>query len=250
MNTARVARVNPLTALATGLVVDLVLLLDLRIATSAAALGTELILIPLAGVRVVTLVRRIAPVAAGALVAGATLVLYGKSSGVVHFHFGLAAVTDGSLAVGAAAAVRLLAIALPAVVLLTGLDATRLADALGQRMHLPGRFVVAGLSATRLVELFSEDWRMLALARRARGVGDTGRLRRLPGQTFGLLVVSLRRATALATAMEARGFGSPGSRSWARDSTFGTADLLVGAAGLCVASAALVAGLLVGAGAR
>lgn len=247
---ARVARINPLTALATGLVIDLVLLLDLRILIAAAALGTELVLIPLAGLRVSTLARRIAPVAGAALVAGATLVLYGAPSGTVYLRLGLAAVTDGSLALGAAATVRLLAIALPAVVLLTGLDATRLADALSQRLHVPSRFVVAGLAATRLVELFGEDWRMLALARRARGIGDTGRLRRLPGQTFGLLVVALRRATSLATAMEVRGFGSPVQRTWARDSTFGTADVIAGAAGLCVAAAALVAGLLVGDGVR
>lgn len=246
----RLRALNPVVALAAGLVIDLVLLARLDPATAAGALLAEIVLTPLAGLRARVLLRRLLPVALVALLTGVTVALYGTVRGPVLLRWWLVTVSSGSLVFGFSTVLRLLAIALPAVVLLAGLDATRLADALGQRLHLPARFVIAGLAATRLVELFAEDWRTIALARRARGVGDGGALRRLPGQSFGLLVVALRRATALATAMEARGFGAEGVRTWARPSFFGRTDVLVGAAALCVAAVALTAGLVVDAGVR
>ena len=141
---------------------------------------------------------------------------------------------------------RLVAVALPAVVLLTDLDATRLADGLGQRLRLPDRFVLAGLAGVRLFEVLGEDWTAIALARRARGVDDAARLRRLPGQVFTLFVVALRRAVALATAMEARGLGAPGPRTWSRPSRFGRADLVAVLAGLLVAAGSVSVGLVAG----
>ncbi|MCW5954356.1 MAG: energy-coupling factor transporter transmembrane protein EcfT, partial [Propionibacteriaceae bacterium] len=96
----------------------------------------------------------------------------------------------------------------------------------------------------RLVGLFIDDWRQLSLARRARGVADAGgwlqRLRRFLDQAFALLVLAIRRGTKLATAMEAKGFGAPVTRTWARPSVLRAAD-----AGL-VAVAVLIAALAVG----
>jgi energy-coupling factor transport system permease protein len=68
----------------------------------------------------------------------------------------------------------------------------------------------------------------------------------MPGQVFSLLVVALRRGTALATAMEARGLGAPAQRTWSRPSTFGRADLVVVAAGLIVAFGSLAVGVAAG----
>lgn len=242
----RVARANPLCAIGAVLLVDLALLLSLDSITAVTALALEVLLLPLAGLPVRRLVRRTAPLLAGAVLIAASTALYGRGSGTVRFAFGLVEVSDGSLALALAAALRLLAITVPAVVLLVDLDATRLADGLGQRLHLPDRFVLAGLAGIRLFEVLGDDWRSIALARRARGVGDSGRLRRLPGQVFTLLVVALRRAVSLATAMEARGLGAPGPRTWSRPSTFGRADLVVVASGLLVAGGSVAVGLLAG----
>lgn len=242
----RVARANPLSTIGVVLLVDLVLLLSLDAVTATAAIVLIAVCTPLAGIPLRRLALRTGAVTGAALLVAVTVVLYGRPSGTVYFAAGLAEVTDGSISLAVATALRLLAVALPAVVLLTDLDATRLADALGQRLHLPDRFVLAGLAGIRLFEVLGEDWRMIALARRARGVGDRGRLRRLPGQAFTLLVVALRRAVALATAMEARGLGAPGPRTWSRPSTFGRADLVVLLAGLLVAGGSLAVGLAAG----
>jgi energy-coupling factor transporter transmembrane protein EcfT len=244
--TARVERVNPLTALGVALLVDLVLLVSVDAVTAATAVLAELLLTPFTGIPLPRLARRSVPLLVAAAVAGVTITLYGRTAGTVHLRWGLVVVSDGSLELALATALRILAIGLPAVILLAGMDATRLADALGGRLHLPARFVLAGLAAVRLVEVFQQDWGTIALARRARGVGDANRIRRLPGQVFALLVVALRRASLLATAMEARGLGAAERRTWSRPSPFGRTDLAVLAAGLLVAGLAVGVGLATG----
>ena len=90
---------------------------------------------------------------------------------------------------------------------------------------------------------------MLGLARRARGLGDDGALgkaRIFGGQVFALLVLAIRRATVLATAMEARGFGVGRRRTWARPSRFGARDWAVTLGGLAIMAAATAAGIAAG----
>lgn len=241
-----VARANPLAAIGVVLLVDLVLLLSLDAVTATAAIVLMLAFLPLAGIPLRRLALRTGAIAGASVLVAVTVLLYGRTSGTVHLSAGFVQVSDGSIALAIATALRLIAVAMPAVVLLTDLDATRLADALGQRLHLPDRFVLAGLAGVRLFEVLGEDWRTIALARRARGVGDRGRVRRLPGQAFTLLVVALRRAVALSTAMEARGLGAPGPRTWSRPSTFGRVDLGVLVAGVVVAGGSVLVGLLAG----
>jgi energy-coupling factor transport system permease protein len=145
-----------------------------------------------------------------------------------------------------ATALRILAIALPAVILFLTIDPTELADGLAQLLKLPARFVLGALAALRMLSLFADDWRQLELARRARGVADTGKIRRFAGQALALLVLAIRRGSKLATAMEARGFGSAGTRTWARESRFGRADLLVVFLGLLVAALVVIVSVVSG----
>ena len=76
-------------------------------------------------------------------------------------------------------------------------------------------------------------------SRRARGIADQGKIKYWFSLSFGLLVMSLRRAGKLATAMEARGFGGPRKRSWARESKLRQRDWTVMAVCVLVALAAL-----------
>lgn len=247
MTTAgRLARANPLALLGAALVVDVALLASIDAVTAGTAVVLELLLAPLAGVPARALLARGGAALLAAALLAVTVALYGQGHGRVYLSLGALVVSDGSLALATASLLRVLAIALPAVVLLAGLDATRLADALAQQLRLPARFVLAALAAVRLVETLRDDWATIALARRARGVGDGARLRRLPRQAFALLVVALRRASALATTMEARGLGAPGPRSWTRRAAFSGVDAAVLAAGLLVAAVAVVTGLTTG----
>jgi energy-coupling factor transport system permease protein len=113
-------------------------------------------------------------------------------------------------------------------------------------LHLPARFVLGAFAGIRLAGLFADDRRALELARRARGVADRGRLRRLAGLAFALFVLSIRRGSALATAMEARGFGSDARRTWARPSRFGLPEVGLIALGAAIAGAATIAAVATG----
>jgi energy-coupling factor transport system permease protein len=242
----KIFRVNPVAKLATAVILGLALLLSLDWVSALVALGCELVLFAWAGIGTRRLAFGALPILVAALFAGVTIALYGRSSGVVRFEFLFARVSDGSLNLALATTLRILAIALPALVLFLTVDPTDLADGLGQLLHLPSRFVLGALAALRLGGLFLDDWRSLELARRARGTADRGRLRRFAGQAFALLVLSIRRGSKLATAMEARGFGASTRRTWARPSRFGWPEVLLLVIGCAVAAAAIAAAILAG----
>ncbi|WP_127793646.1 energy-coupling factor transporter transmembrane protein EcfT [Agromyces sp. LHK192] len=236
-----VDRVNPVTRLAAAMVLTTPLLLTVDWVSAAVALGVQLVLFFAAGVTPRLLVRRTWPILVAAPIAGISMLLYGQPEGEVYAEVWLARISDGSIELAIAVTVRVLAIGLPAVLLFLDVDPTDLADGLAQVWRLPSRFVLGALAGTRLVGLFVEDWRAMALSRRARGIGDHGAIRRFATMAFALLVLAIRRGSKLATAMEARGFGSDRPRTWARTSTVGAPD-----AGL-IAIAAGIAALAVGA---
>ena len=64
--------------------------------------------------------------------------------------------------------------------------------------------------------------------------------------SFSLLVVALRRGTKLATAMEARGFGAPGLRTWGRTSTIGWRDAVVLMIAALISTAAIAVAVYAG----
>jgi energy-coupling factor transport system permease protein len=231
-------RLNPVARIAAALVLAVGLAWSIDAVSAGVALLLELALIPVLRLPWRAFWRRTAVVWLAAPLSAGTLVLYGRPSGHVWAQWLLVEVSDGSLRLGLAAGLRVLAIALPAVVLLIGVDPTELADGLAQVAHLPARFVIGALAAFRMLGLFRADLRALELARRARGIADRGRIRRALGVLFALLVLSVRRGSALATAMEARGFGAPIRRTWARPSPFGAREgALIAVAAVIVAVA-------------
>ena len=245
-----IARVNPVAKLAVALLISCALMLSIDWVSAGAALLLEGLLLAWCGLSARQFWLRTAPVWIAAPFGMLTTVLYGEDSGAVLLSAGFISVTEGSVALGLAIGLRVLAIGIPGIVLLATTDPTDLADGLAQVLRLPARFVLGALAGLRLVGMFIDDWHSLALARRARGVGDggglRGRARRFGGLAFALLVLSVRRGSKLATAMEARGFGSDEPRTWARPSVFGMRDGLVVLLGLGIAAAAITAAVLAG----
>ncbi len=213
--------VDPVAKLAAAAIIAVCMLVTLDPVSAGVAVVLELALIPLLRIPVGRFWMRTLPIWIAAPLAGLTIALYGRTSGRVYAEFLLARVSEGSLELALATTLRVLAIGLPALALFITIDTTRLADSLAQTLHLPERFVLGALAGTRLIGLAAEDRRTVVLARRARGVGDRDWLRRAAGVAFSLLVSALRRGSALAIAMEARGFGSPTPRTWARPARFG-----------------------------
>ena len=246
LRTGPLATLNPVSKLGAALIVTVALLLSIDPVSAGVALTLELILLAFAGLPLRTVVARTAPVWIAAPLAGLTTLLYGQASGTVYVQWWAVEISDGSLALGVATTLRVLAIGLPAVLLFVTIDPTDLADGLAQLLRLPARFVIGGLAGLRLVGLFAEDWRALTLARRARGVAESGAVRRFLGQSFALFVLSLRRGTKLATAMEARGFGPSRVRTWARPSVFRPRDWVTLVVAVLVAAAAIGAAVATG----
>lgn len=241
-----IARINPVAKLLAAVTLSVALLLSIDWISAAVALVLEAVLLFWGGLGLRQLAVRTAPLWIAAPLAGVTTVLYGRDEGAALWQLGFVSVTEGSLTLGVAIALRILAIGLPGIVLFATTDPTDLADGLSQVLRLPARFVLGGLAALRLVGVLIEDWRQLAFARRARGVGDSGRIRRFGGQAFALLVIAVRRGSKLATAMEAKGFGSDIPRSWARPSPFGARELLMIGIGGAIAAVAIAVAVSLG----
>jgi energy-coupling factor transport system permease protein len=242
--TAPLARRNPVAKLAAAAVLSLSLVSTLDPVTPAFALAAELALLPLFGMRYRELARRAWPLLVSALGIVVSLVLFaGDRGGEVLVPLGPVTVTTGVLTGALALALRVFAVALPGVVVFATTDPTDLADSLVQQLKAPPRFAIGALAAFRLLPLLGDEWEMLTLARRARGV-DAGRnpvarLRQFVSTAFALLVGAIRRGTRLAVAMDARGFSSAVPRTAARPQRFGGAD-----AALILGAAALAAGVL------
>ncbi|KAB1646956.1 energy-coupling factor transporter transmembrane protein EcfT [Pseudoclavibacter endophyticus] len=237
---------NPVAKLGAALFLAAVLLLSIDWVSATIALALELVLFCFAGLTLRRFFLRTWPVLVAAPLTGVTTLLYGRASGEMHLQWGLVQISDGSIDLAIATCIRVLAIALPAVVLFITIDPTDLADGLAQVVRLPHRFVIGALAAFRLVGLFVDDWRAMSLARRARGLGDQHVLRRFLGMGFAMLVLSIRRGTKLATAMEARGFGALPHRTWARESRFGRRDAALVVAVCLIAIAAIVTSVATG----
>ncbi|MET0590574.1 MAG: energy-coupling factor transporter transmembrane component T [Naasia sp.] len=243
-------RINPVAKIAASAVVGVALLVTIDPVSAGTALLLELLLVPFAGVPWRSLLLRMSVLFVAAPLTGVTIALYGPPSGRVYASFLLATVSEGSLELALSAILRVLAIGLPAVILVATVDSTDLADGLAQTWRLPARFVLGALAGLRLVGLLAEDWQSLLMARRARGVADVGgligRLRFFAGVAFALLVLAIRRAGTLSLAMEARGFGGSGSRTWARQAVFGRAEWLLVVIGIVIAVVATGAALAAG----
>lgn len=211
-----IASMNPVFRIFGAFAASIPLIFTLDCVSASVALVLEFAIFACIKLTPWRVVRLSWPVWVGAPTSALTVLLYGKSGGNTWFQWWLMHATDRSAMLAVATSLRILAIGIPSIVMVIGMDATDLADAFSQVMHLPDRFVYGGLAGIRLFGVLQDDWAALTASRRSRGLGDEHRVRAFFPQSFALLVLSIRRSTTLATAMEARGFGGVGARSHAR----------------------------------
>lgn len=236
---ALLVRANPMAKLGAATMLMAILFVSVDPLTPAVVLAGLLGAIPLTGLAPRDLLGRTWPILVAALAVGLlNALLAAEQRGEMVLVIGPLAVGGDNLVAGLGLGLRLLAIALSGVLALVTTDPTELADALVQQLHLSPRFAVGALAGARLLPIMADEWQTLALARRARGVA-AGRsplvaVRLLYGQLLALLVGAVRRGTRLATALEARGFGSRPCRTIARPQAMRRDDwiLLGTAAGL------------------
>lgn len=240
------ASINPVFRIFGAFAASIPLLFTLDCVSASVALLLEFVIFVCIKLPPWRVIRLSWPVWVGAPTSALTVLLYGKSGGNTWFQWWLMHATDRSAMLAVATSLRILAIGVPSIVMVIGLDATDLADAFSQVLHLPDRFVYGGLAGIRLFGVLQDDWAALTASRRSRGLGDEHRVRAFFPQSFALLVLSIRRSTTLATAMEARGFGGVGARSHARVSRVRARDWWIFAVCAIVPSVAVAAALYFG----
>jgi energy-coupling factor transport system permease protein len=248
---ARAARLGPVVKLAAVAVLSVVVVASVDVVTPTVVLVGVVLALSFSGVRGRALVGRAWPLLAAAVaVAAVNAVFATDRSGVVLVEVGPVVVSTGSLVAGAGIGLRVLAIAVPGIVAFATTDPTELADALVQQLRVPARFAIGALAAYRLLPVLAEEWELLTLARRARGV-DAGRnpvakARLFAATVFALLVGAIRRATRLATAMDARGFDANVPRTVARPQRLRRADAVLLAGTVLLAVVAVGTSVLAG----
>lgn len=238
--------VNPVTKLVLAVLLSVPLFASIDVTSALVAIGLQLLCLPLTGLRLSTVLKRLLPIVIFAPIAGVSMLLYAEPAGRIYWSFGFATISEDSITLAIAVSLRVIALGLPTILLFGGTDPTELADALSQVAKLPSRFVLGILAGTRMLGLFLDDWRTMSLARRARGVGDRGVLRRFFSMAFVLLVFAVRRGSKLALAMEARGFGSGIPRTWSRPSRLHPRDAVALLGGVAIMALALAAAVAVG----
>jgi energy-coupling factor transport system permease protein len=240
---AALARANPLAKVAAALVLMAVLFVSIDVVTPAVVLVVLLVSLAFTGLSPRALLARTWPLLMVAVAAGILNALFtpGTAAGE-PIRIGAVEI-EGRVATGLALGLRLLAIVLAGLLALVTTDPTDLADALVQQLSVSPRFAVGTLAALRLLPMLTDESQTIALARRARGM-DAGwnpleALGTFSRTLLALLVAAVRRATRLAMAMDARGFGSRPCRTVARPQRMRTADwALIGGAVIVAGAAA------------
>jgi energy-coupling factor transport system permease protein len=230
---AALARANPTAKLAAAAVLMIGLFVSSGPLPPLLVLAALAACVPFTGLAPMVLLSRTWP-----------LLLAALSVGVLNVLLAPAGPGGPDLVRGLALGLRLLGIALSGVLAFASTDPTSLADSLEQQARLSPRLASGVLAAVRMLPILAAEWQILGMARRARGVTSGGSpiaaARLAFGMLLALLVGSVRRATRLAAAMDARGFGSA-CRTIARPQRMRPSDwwLLGGAVALAVLAVAI-----------
>ena len=158
-------------------------------------------------------------------------------------------ITDEGLLTAASVVLRLLVVCLPLALVLTVTQVSDIANAMVQVLHVPYAYAFTLTTAIRFIPQFMEEMSGIMEAQTARGVefdskNFVKKLGMLLPLCTPLLISSVRRTGATATAAEVRGFDLRTRTSGYKRYGFGLIDLAA-----LIVSAALIAGaVLMGTG--
>lgn len=237
---------NPVSRLGGAFIFSIPLYVSLNIVSASVALGAALIGLLLMRVPLKRIAVASIPVLLIVPWTFLAIFLYGKSGGTVYFQWGFFLATERSLYLALSTSIRMVAIALPSIVLALGIDPTYLADSCAQILKLPSSIVYGGLAGLRVFVLLPSDWTIIRYARRARGAEYRWKVANFPAQVFSLLVQSLRRAELMSIALTARGFSPHQKRTYARVASLRVRDWVFLVLSACIPIAALLAAYYTG----
>ncbi len=165
---------------------------------------------------------------------GIASLLYGKHRGATLFEWGLMQISEGSIATSSAAMLRILAIALPALLVAGAISAHEVLASCAVKRILPDRVALATLIALRLIPVISSDLDETRQARRANGRAPTPF-----AVTLTTLVIAIRRAVRMSDVAEIRGF-SRLNRTWSVYRPLGIRDWILIAGSVVIGLSAMI----------
>ncbi|MGH2382971.1 MAG: energy-coupling factor transporter transmembrane component T family protein, partial [Candidatus Limnocylindria bacterium] len=164
-------RANPVAKLGAALVLLLALFASLDGVTAAVVLAGLVALLPASGLSVRALLARAWLVGIAAISIAVLNVLFAADQlGPTVLELGPLRIGAETLVSGVGLALRLLAIALAGLLATATSDPIDVADALIQQLRVSPRFAIGVLAALRLLPMLAQEWQILGMARRARGV--------------------------------------------------------------------------------
>jgi energy-coupling factor transport system permease protein len=243
--TAFLPTANPIAKLGAATILMAVAFVSRDPVTPAILLVGEAAALLVCGLRMRDLARLLLPLAIVASLLGLLNAVLAGTAAVPPTDSG----ADRAL-LGLGLGLRVAAIALAGMLALSTTEPADLAAGLVGHLHVPPRLAVGALASLRLVPLLGREWQSIGLARRARGV-DAGRnpivaVRLWLTAVVILLVATIRRASRLALAMDARGFDSGPPRTIARPPRMRRGDWLLLLAAALLGAAAISVSVAVG----
>lgn len=154
--------------------------------------------------------------------------------------------SDTGLRFGIAIGLRGLAIGALSIVFVRTTDPTTLIVSLIRNARLPFRIGYALLAGYRFLPFLGDELERVRLAQRVRGqlapLGPFAGVRVAARSVVPLLSEAVRRASRIAIAMDARGFGSARERTYYRETPVRPADVVFALASLAAGAALLAIG--------
>jgi len=210
--TSKLSSYNPSAKLLATLVIALGLLLSDDMVSALLAIAIELLSLVIFRISCRRAFKKTYPLFIAAISVAVANIIASRASGFII----------------AGISLRLIAISFPGILLFASTDPIDLADSLVQQCHISSRYAYATLAAFRLLPLLSEEWLLIMMARRSRGIDyGGGFISRFPlffTSVFTLLVSAIRKGTRLAFAMDARGFNLHLTRTSARQQLVSNKD--------------------------
>jgi energy-coupling factor transport system permease protein len=151
---------------------------------------------------------RFGAVLAAAAAFGVTSLLYARPDGVVFAEWGLVTISEGSVVTAIASFARILAIAVPAVLIFAAVEPHELIASTVVKRVVPQRAALAALIALRLAPVIVADLDETRIARRA-----AGKKSGFGSMAVTTLIIAIRRAIRMSEIAEVRGFSEP-KRVW------------------------------------
>ena len=140
--------------------------------------------------------------------AGLATLLYGLPGGHIYWEWGYATISDKSLEIALSSMLRIVIIAVPAMLVVGAVSAHEFLATCAVRRIVPDRVALATLIALRLVPIIAADLDETRQARRA-----NGRSAAPFAIALTTLVIAIRRAIRMSDVAEIRGFSRP-NRTW------------------------------------